>query len=910
MRVLPLPLPLLLLAGVAEGTPRGTEGRALDLGRCRFALGMEDGTIPDFRLSASSAWSDSTAARHGRLGRSDGDGAWCPAGPVFPAEQEFLEVDLGRLHLVTLVGTQGRHAGGHGREFARQYRLRYSRDRRRWLRWRDRWGAEVIGGNEDPEGVVLKDLSPAPVARALRVYPRAPRAMSVCLRLELYGCPWEAGLLSYTAPRGHVMALDPVPIVLNDSTYDGFSAGPLHFGGLGQLSDGVLGLDDFLRTHERRLWPGYDYVGWPRPPGPHPHLELEFEFQELRTFHAMQVHCNNLHTRGVGIFRAVECRFKKILATAWEPMVATHSLAGATKDPSARSVTVPLGGRHARFIQCRFFFGAEWMLFSEVSFVSEVLDEPMGASGWPPTPDPSTAILENAHYGGGASNVTGSAPGEAGLVPPVAQGGAGQSPALLGCLGAIILLLLAIIILILRRRHWFLLVRTGSQGRGAEAALRVQLSGDTVVINNATGGGGARGGPRYERIGTGTGTGTGIGPGIGTGTGTGTGTGEYQEPTRGRPRVPPVPPGAANPAYRLLLATYARPIGGLALAPPNTAKPINTDGEAEAGAGAYAEADVTGGSAYALAGPAHSPAHGPALPTFPRDRLRFREKLGEGQFGEVLLCEVIAPHTLGLAPPPSSSPAPPVAERPLLVAVKVLRPDAAKNARRDFLQEARALWRLRDPNIVRLLGVCGGPGPLCIVTEYMEHGDLHQFLGGARGHALSLATLVQLGAQIAAGMRFLAARNFVHRDLATRNCLVGDGLRVKVADFGMSRSLYGTEYCRVRGRALLPIRWMAWESILWGTFSPASDAWAFGVTLWEVLTRCREQPYGALSDEQVIANAGHHFQNRGQQQYLPCPPGCPPALHRLMLSCWAREAAERPDFGHLHRALSDHRALE
>lgn len=52
-------------------------------------------------------------------------------------------MDLRQLHLVALVGTQGRHAGGLGKEFSPSYRLRYSRDGHRWMDWRDRWGQEV-----------------------------------------------------------------------------------------------------------------------------------------------------------------------------------------------------------------------------------------------------------------------------------------------------------------------------------------------------------------------------------------------------------------------------------------------------------------------------------------------------------------------------------------------------------------------------------------------------------------------------------------------------------------------------------------------------------------------------------------------------------------------------------------------
>lgn len=88
-----------------------------------------------------------------------------------------------------------------------------------------------------------------------------------------------------------------------------------------------------------------------------------------------------------------------------------------------------------------------------------------------------------------------------------------------------------------------------------------------------------------------------------------------------------------------------------------------------------------------------------------------------------------------------------------------------------------------------------------------------------------------------------------------------------------------------------------------GKFSCKSDVWSFGVTLWEILTLAKEQPFDEFTDELVIENAGHYYRNDGLETYLPQPPNCQREIYDLMKECWNREEVQRPTFREIHMFL-------
>lgn len=273
---------------------------------------------------------------------------------------------------------------------------------------------------------------------------------------------------------------------------------------------------------------------------------------------------------------------------------------------------------------------------------------------------------------------------------------------------------------------------------------------------------------------------------------------------------------------------------------------------------------------------------------FPRSKLQTITTLGKGEFGEVFLAKA-----KGIEDNDAE----------VLVLVKSLQ-TRDEQLQLDFRREFEMFGKLNHSNVVRLLGLCREAEPHYMVLEYVDLGDLKQFLRISRTkdeklkpQPISTKQKISFCCQVALGMEHLSNSRFVHKDLATRNCLVSAQRQVKVSSLSLSKDVYNIEYYHYH-QAWIPLRWMPPEAVLEDEFSTKSDVWSFGVVMWEIFT-LGEMPYSKLADKEVLTGL------QSGKMKLPHPEGCPSKLYKVMQRCWAPSPKDRPSFSEIANMLGE-----
>ncbi|XWS33599.1 hypothetical protein CRYUN_Cryun22dG0096800 [Craigia yunnanensis] len=204
------------------------------------------------------------------------------------------------------------------------------------------------------------------------------------------------------------------------------------------------------------------------------------------------------------------------------------------------------------------------------------------------------------------------------------------------------------------------------------------------------------------------------------------------------------------------------------------------------------------------------------------------------------------------------------------VAVKNLLNNRGQ-AEKEFKVEVEAIGRVRHKNLVRLLGYCAEGAHRMLVYEYVNNGNLEQWLHGDVGPCSPLTWDIRMNIILgtAKGLAYLhegLEPEVVHRDIKSSNILLDKRWNPKVSDFGLAK-LLGSESSYVTTRVMGTFGYVAPEYASTGMLNEKSDTYSFGILIMEIITGRNPVDYSRPPEEDC--RAGRDV--AAEQAHRDCP---------------------------------------
>jgi eukaryotic-like serine/threonine-protein kinase len=219
------------------------------------------------------------------------------------------------------------------------------------------------------------------------------------------------------------------------------------------------------------------------------------------------------------------------------------------------------------------------------------------------------------------------------------------------------------------------------------------------------------------------------------------------------------------------------------------------------------------------------------------------------------------------------------------VAVKVMNEAIARSdeLRTRFLREAQAAASLQHPNVVSIYDLGEVDGHLYIAMEFVQGADLEALM--LAHEPLSLQEKLDVIIDVLTGLAFAHKRGIVHRDIKPANIRIAEDGRAKLMDFGVAH-LTSSNLTNTGASLGTPV-YMSPEQITGGKATPATDVFAVGAVLYELLTGCK--PF----DSNTLQGLFYKILTEKPKPLRDAMPGLPSALDHIVEKAMAKDAPQR-----------------